>query len=298
VSPFDEEPEEAPAVLERGPEKSPALTNLDKVFWPEEGYTKGDLIAYYQAIAPWMLPYLRDRPVVLDRYPDGITGKSFFQKNAPGSSEKVDYFLCGTTDELLRLVNMGAIPFHIQAGRVPDLDRPDWSIVDLDPKGAPFAWVVRIAREVRAICEEIGLPSLVKTSGGSGLHILLPLGGQCDHDQSRQLAEVLARIVTDRLPEIATTARAIPARKGRVYVDALQNGRGKLLAAPFTARPRPGATVSMPLDWSEVGSRLDPGRFTIRTAPARMKRRGDPLLPVLELRPDLLSVLARLATLL
>jgi bifunctional non-homologous end joining protein LigD len=294
VPPFETSSEEPPP--SPGGREGMGLTNLDKVFWPEEGYTKGDLVEYYRAIAPWMLPYLRDRPLVLDRYPDGITGKSFFQKNAPGGH--VDYFLCGTTEELLRLVNMGAIPFHIQASRVPDLDRPDWSIVDLDPKGAPFAWVVRIAREVRAICEEIGLPSFVKTSGGSGLHILLPLGRQCDHDQSRQLAEVLARIVTDRLPEIATTARSIPARQGRVYVDALQNGRGKLLAAPFTARPRPGATVSMPLDWSEVGPRLDPGRFTIRTAPARMKRRGDPLLPVLELRPDLLSVLARLATLL
>lgn len=290
----DPSPIAHPASRERG---AAALTNLDKVFWPEEGYTKGDLVEYYRAIAPWMLPYLRDRPLVLDRYPDGIAGKSFFQKSLPGG--RVDYFLCGDTEELLRLVNMGAIPFHIWASRVPELDRPDWSIVDLDPKGAPFAWVVRIAREVRAICEEIGLPSFAKTSGGSGLHVLLPLGGQCDHDQSRRLAEVLARIITDRLPEIATTARSIPARQGKVYVDALQNGRGKLLAAPFTARPRPGATVSMPLDWSEVGPRLDPARFTLRTAPARMKRRGeDPLAPVLTQRPDLMEVLGRLATLL
>jgi bifunctional non-homologous end joining protein LigD len=274
------------------------LTNLNKVFWPDEGYTKGDLVDYYRAIAPWMLPYLRDRPLVLDRYPDGITGKSFFQKH-DGERRQADYFLCNDTETLLGLVNLGAIPFHIWSSRLPELDRPDWSIVDLDPKGAPFAWVVRIAREVRALCEESGLPSLAKTSGGSGLHILLPLGRQCDHEQARQLAEVLARIVTDRLPEIATTARSIPARKGRVYVDALQNGRGKLLAAPFTARPRPGATVSTPLDWSEVGPRLDPSRFTIRTVPQRMKRRGeDPLLPVLELRPDLMAALARLAALL
>jgi bifunctional non-homologous end joining protein LigD len=295
----DKSVEECVPAFAEPDEALPALTNLDKVFWPEEGYTKGDLVDYYRAIAPWMLPYLRDRPLVLDRYPDGIAGKSFFQKNAPGSDRSVDYFLCATTEELLRLVNMGAIPFHIQASRVPDLDRPDWSIVDLDPKGASFAWVVRIAREVHAICEEIGLPSYVKTSGGSGLHILLPLGGQCDHDQSRQLAEVLARILTDRLPDIATTARSIPARQGRVYVDALQNGRGKLLAAPFTARPRPGATVSMPLDWSEVGPRLDPGRFTIRTAPARMQRRGeDPLIPVLTEKPDLMGALGSLAKLL
>jgi bifunctional non-homologous end joining protein LigD len=274
------------------------FTNLNKVFWPEEGYTKGDLVEYYRAIAPWMLVYLRDRPVVLDRYPDGITGKSFFQKNLPGAA-RLDYVLCGDTDALLRLVNLGAIPFHIWASRVQDLDRPDWCIVDLDPKGADFGWVVRIARELHAICEEIGLPSFIKTSGGSGLHILLPLGEQLDHDQSRQLAEVLARLLVERLPEIATTARSIPARRGRVYVDALQNGRGKLLAAPFTARPRPGATVSMPLDWKEVGPRLDPSRFTIRTAVARMKRRGeDPLAPVLTEKLDLMAALERLAKLL
>jgi bifunctional non-homologous end joining protein LigD len=274
------------------------FTNLHKVFWPEEGYTKGDLVEYYRAIAPWMLVYLRDRPVVLDRYPDGIAGKSFFQKNLPGAA-RLDYVLCGDTEALLRLVNLGAIPFHIGSSRVQDLDRPDWCIVDLDPKGADFGWVVRIARELHAICEEIGLPSFIKTSGGSGLHILLPLGEQLDHDQSRQLAEVLARLLVERLPEIATTARSIPARRGRVYVDALQNGRGKLLAAPFTARPRPGATVSMPLDWKEVGPRLDPSRFTIRTAVARMKRRGeDPLAPVLTEKLDLMAALERLAKLL
>jgi bifunctional non-homologous end joining protein LigD len=271
------------------------FTNLTKVFWPEEGYTKGDLLDYYRAIAPRMLLYLRGRPVVLDRYPNGIAGKSFFQKH-DGQGGNAEYFLCDGAESLLALVNLGAIPFHIWSSRVAALDRPDWCIVDLDPKGAPFAWVVRIAREVRALCEEIGMPSLVKTSGGSGLHVLLPLGGQCDHEQARQLAEVLARIVTDRLPEIATTARSIPARHGRVYVDALQNGRGKLLAAPFSARPRPGATVSTPLDWSEVGPRLDPSRFTIRTVPRRMERRGDdPLAPVLTLRPDLMSALGRLA---
>jgi bifunctional non-homologous end joining protein LigD len=292
----DSEPPPSPATT-----LPTSLTNLEKVFWPEEGYTKGDLVEFYRAIAPWMLPYLRDRPMVLDRFPDGITGKSFFQKHAPGKSEgkAVDYFLCEDVDSLLRLVNLGAIPFHIWSSRLPDLDRPDWSILDLDPKGAPFDWVVRIAREAHALCEEIGLPSLVKTSGGSGLHILLPLGRQHGHDAARQLAELLARLLTDRLPEIATTARSIPARKGKVYVDALQNGRGKLLAAPFSARPRPGATVSTPLDWSEVGPRLDPSRFTIRTVPRRMQRRdGDPLLPVLSLRPDLMAALGRLMALL
>jgi bifunctional non-homologous end joining protein LigD len=293
----DPSPIALPPARERGAAARGGFTNLEKIFWPDEGYTKGDLVEYYRAIAPWMLPYLNGRPVVLDRYPDGIAGKSFFQKTAPRGA--VETFLCDNVEALLGLVNLGAIPFHIPASRAVEPERPDWCIVDLDPKTAPFSWVVRIAREARSLCEEIGLPSFVKTSGGSGLHVLLPLGGQCDHEQSKQLAEVLARLLTDRLPEIATTARSIPARRGRVYIDALQNGRGKLLAAPFTARPRPGATVSTPLDWDEVGPRLDPSRFTIRTLPARMKRRGeDPLLPVLTEKPDLMGILGRLATLL
>jgi bifunctional non-homologous end joining protein LigD len=291
---MDKEADDEEAAPSAAPAAAASLTNPDKVFWPQEGYTKGDLAAYYRAIAPWMLPYLADRPLVLDRYPDGIAGKSFFQKSA--AAEDRGYFLAGDAGALLALVNLGAIPFHVQASRVTAPERPDWTILDLDPKSAPFAWVLRIAAEIRALCEEIGMPSFIKTSGGSGLHILLPLGGQCDHEQSRQLAEVLARIITDRLPEIATTARSIPARRGRVYVDALQNGRGKLLAAPFTARPRPGATVSTPLDWSEVGPRLDPSHFTIRTVPARMESRGDdPLRPVLATSPDLQQSLQALA---
>lgn len=286
---------------------------LDKVFWPVEGYTKGDLIDYYRAMAPWILPYLRDRPLVVDRYPDGITGKSFFQKNAPasraggggrirtlpirseGSGKGIDYFLCDSEPALLELANLGAIPLHVWSSRASDLDHPDWCILDLDPKEAPFEHVVRIAREIRALCEEIGLDSFPKTSGGSGLHVLLPLAGQLDHDQARQLGELLARVIVDRLPEIATTARSISARRGRVYVDALQNGRGKLLVAPFSVRPRPGAPVSTPLRWPEVDGRLDVRRHTIRTVPRRVRRGGeDPLLPVLEIRPDLPAILERL----
>jgi bifunctional non-homologous end joining protein LigD len=295
------------------PEPAPApplrLTNLDKVFWPGDGTTKGDLIEYYRSIAPWMLPYLRDRPLVLDRYPNGITGKSFFQKNAPGMAagrmrtlpirsegRSIDYFLCDRPEDLMFLANLGAIPFHIWASRLPELDKPDWCILDLDPKGAPFAHVVRIALELRELCEEIELPSFIKTSGGSGLHILLPMGRQLDHERVRQLAELLAQVIVQRLPEIATTARAIQARKGRVYVDALQNGRGKLLAAPYSVRPRPGAPVSTPLSWSEVGPRLDVSTLNLRTVPRRLGRlKEDPLREVLEACPDLGRSLALLS---
>jgi bifunctional non-homologous end joining protein LigD len=288
-----------------------AFTNLDKIFWPDLGITKGDLIEYYRAVAPAMLPFLRDRPLVLDRYPDGIVGKSFFQKNAPakasgrlrtlvvrseGSEKEIEYLLCDDVEGLLYLVNLGAIPFHIGASRVGALDRPDWCILDLDPKTAPFADVVRIALAIRELCGEIEIPCHIKTSGGSGLHILLPMGGQLDHEPVKQLAELLAGVIVARLPAIATTARAIAARRGRVYVDALQNGRGKLLAAPYCARPVPVASVSTPLDWREVNGRLDVRAFTVKTVPQRLrKRKADPLLPVLTEEPDLERVIARLS---
>jgi len=304
------EEESPPPAADPAPAPSLRLTNLDKVFWPEEGYTKGDLIEYYRSVSPWMLPYLRDRPLVLDRYPNGITGKSFFQKHAPEmaagrlrtvsieaeGTRAIDYFLCDDVEGLLFLVNLGAIPFHIWSSRLPELDRPDWCILDLDPKGAPFAHVVRIALTIRELCEEIELPSCIKTSGGSGLHVLLPMGGQLDHERVRQLAELLARVIVERLPDVATTLRSIPARKGRVYVDALQNGRGKLLAAPYSVRPLPGAPVSTTLSWSEVGPRLAVGKLTIRTVLQRLKKlKEDPLRDVLEVRPDLGRSLALLS---
>jgi bifunctional non-homologous end joining protein LigD len=167
--------------------------------------------------------------------------------------------------------------------------------VDLDPKEAPFAHVVRIARALRALCDDLGLPSFPKTTGQKGLHVLVPLGGQLTHAQSRTLGELLARTLEAELPDVATTARAVRARGGKVYLDFMQNGYGKTIAAPYAVRPRPGAPVSTPLRWSEVNARLDPARFTIRTVPARARRLGeDPLRPVLSGAPDLLAALERL----
>ncbi|MGC3997603.1 MAG: DNA ligase D [Anaeromyxobacter sp.] len=286
------------------------ISHPEKVFFPGEGITKGDSVAYHRAIAPWMLPFLADRPLVLTRYPDGIEGKSFFQKDAPkwrppwlrtvtlhaGESDRdLEHFLVDDADGLAWLVNLGTIPIHVLAGRAGALEQPDWCIVDLDPKEAPFAHVVKLARAVHALCDELGLPSFPKTTGQRGLHVLLPLGRQLTHAQARTLGELLCRVVEAEHPDIATTARALPARGGRVYLDYLQNGLGKSIAAPYTVRPRPGAPVSTPLRWSEVGPRLDPARFTIRSVPARAARLGDdPLRPVLAEKPDLLTVLERL----
>ncbi len=304
---------EPPAKETPAGEREVAFTNLDKVFWPDEGITKGDLIDYYRRIGPWILPYLRDRPLVLTRYPDGIAGKSFFQKDAPAwapewvrtermwsehGGREISYFVCDDLDQLLWVVNLGTIPLHVWSSRVATLAQPDWCILDLDPKGAPLAHVVEVARALHALCDEVGLPAFVKTSGSTGLHVLVPLGRRLTYEQSRSLAAVLASLVVQRLPERATGARAISARRGRVYVDTGQNGHGKLLAAPFCVRPLPGAPVSMPLRWSEVDARLDLARFTLRNAVARMRRLGeDPLRPVLDTTPDLLAALERLGAL-
>jgi bifunctional non-homologous end joining protein LigD len=194
------------------------------------------------------------------------------------------------------VINLATIPLHLWASRMAKPQHPDWSIIDLDPKTAPFADVVTLANAVHELCEEIGLPSFCKTSGQKGLHVLIPVGGQLTHAQSTTLAELIARAVEARFPRIATTERHIPSRKGRVYLDYLQNGHGKTIAGPFSARPVAAATVSMPLRWSEVNGKLDPAKFTIKSAPARMKKlREDPLAPVLEMSPDLHGALARLA---
>ncbi len=286
------------------------FSNLEKVFWPDEGYTKGDLIEYYRAVSQWMLPYLADRPLVLTRFPDGITGKSFFQKDAPeyaqafvrtvtiwseDSQRELDYFVCDDQSSLLYIANMAAILLHVWSSRVATLEAPDWCILDLDPKEAPFTDVVTVAKRVRALCDDIGLPTGIKTSGSTGLHVLIPLGRQVTYEQSRTLGGLLARVIAAELPEIATVTRQVQKRDGKVYLDYVQNGHGRLLVAPFSARPLPGAPVSMPLAWSEVTPKLDIRKFTIVNAPARMKKlKDDPLRAVLEGKPDLVSALEKL----
>jgi bifunctional non-homologous end joining protein LigD len=286
------------------------FSNLEKVFWRHEGYTKGDLIEYYREISPWILPYLKDRPVVLTRYPDGIDGKSFFQKDAPEfvpgwirtermwseqAEREIDYFIVNDQSALLYLVNLGTIPLHIWGSRTGKIDRPDWCILDLDPKDAPFSHVIEVAQVAHALCDDIGLPHFVKTSGSSGLHVMIPLGCQCRYDETRSLGELLARLIVTEVPEIATITRQVSRRAGKVYIDYLQNGAGRLLVAPFSARPLPGAPVSMPLRWSEINAALDIGSFTIENALTRMKKlKKDPLLEVITASPDLAAAIGRL----
>ena len=292
-----EEPVEAPIPVRRGERSGFAVTNPDKVFWSEGGYTKSDLIGYYEAVAPLLLPYLRDRPLVLTRFPDGIHGKAFFQKDAPDyvpdwvatrriyskdADRDIDYFIVNDAESLRYVANLGTIPLHIWGSRLDTLERPDWLVLDLDPKGAPFAHVVRVAKTLKRILSELEVTAYVKTSGATGLHILLPMGRRYLYEQCRTFARLLALAAEQRVPDIATVARPLHAREGKVYLDFGQNGYGRTIAAPFSVRPLPGAPVSCPLRWSEVTVRLDPGRHTLKTAVKRFAKMADPLLPVVD----------------
>jgi bifunctional non-homologous end joining protein LigD len=286
------------------------ITNADKVFWPAEGYTKGDLIEYYRTIAPWMLPYLKDRPVVLTRYPDGIEGKSFFQKDAPAfapdwirtekiysqdSQRDISYFILESAEAIGYMANLGAIPIHIWSSRITHLERPDWLLFDIDPKGSTTARAVIVARTVAAVLRETGLRPYLKTSGQRGLHVVVGLEPRYTYEQARMFAELVSRLVIARIPDDATLNRDPGTRGGRVYIDYLQLGHGKTIAAPFAVRPVPGASASAPLKWPELRDDLDPVAFNIRTMPRRMARlKRDPFLGALEDQQAIEPALAQL----
>jgi len=286
------------------------LSNPKKLLWKDENITKGDLIAYYRSVAPYLLPYLKDRPTVLHRYPNGIDGEMFYQKDMPDwsppwlrtttlwsnhSQREIHYLLLDDADGLAFVANLASIPIHCWASRIADLEKPDWTIIDLDPKNAPREHVVPLALAIHKLCEDIGLPNFVKTSGQSGLHVLIPLANQCTFDQARTLAYLISLIIERQHPTMATTARNPAARGGRVYLDWGQNAHGQLLVAPYSVRPVSGAPVSMPLVWDEVVPDLDPKQFHLRNALERISSwPSDPVLPVLTTRPDLAAALSAL----
>ena len=305
--------EPAPLPSEPEPVREVPITNRNKVFFPEKELTKGDLLDYYEKAAPWMLPYLKDRPLVLTRFPDGIHGKSFYQRDAPAfvpdwvqrevlwsesAQREVHYFVVQNTESLVYLANMGAIPIHAWHSRITDLEHPDWCVLDLDPKDAPFADVVTTAKAMKELLDEAELPGYLKTSGASGLHILVPLARQLTHRQATTLGELLARVIVARQPDICTITRAVRRRESKVYIDYLQNGHGQLLVAPLSARAEPAASVSMPVKWSELNGRLKNANYHLKNAVARLKRAGDPMAPLLDTVPDLERALARVAAML
>ena len=277
-------------------EKPLELTNLNKIFFPEKGFRKGDLIKYYVEVSPWLLPHLKNRPIVMKRYPDGIGGKWFYQKRCPehapewletvfveGSEENINYCLCSDEAALAWFINQGCIELHPWLSSLDKLDVPDFMVLDLDPsEGVPFAQVVEIAlavKECLAICNLTGFP---KTSGASGIHVYVPLKKVYSYSQIRTAAKLVADLVCQRVPGLATIERRVSKRTGQVYVDYLQNAAGKTIASVYSVRPVESASVSMPLTWEEISSKqIFPGMFTIDSALHRLREKGDMFGPVL-----------------
>jgi bifunctional non-homologous end joining protein LigD len=277
--------------------KAIMLTNLTKVYWPAEGYTKGDLIEYYRTISNYILPYLKNRPQSLNRHPDGIKGPNFYQKDMDTGQTPdwaltvkldskikaggIDYLVCNDTATLLYMANLGCIEINPWHSTYMKPENPDYLIIDLDPGNISFVDVVNTALVVKEICDEIDITCYCKTSGSTGLHVYIPLGAKYDYDQARTFAEILAGIAHRRLPSTTSIERSVSKRKDKIYIDFLQNRKAQTVAAPYSVRPRPFATVSTPLHWNEVNHQLTPEMFTIRNLAARLEKAGDLWRPVL-----------------
>jgi bifunctional non-homologous end joining protein LigD len=266
------------------------LSNLNKVFWPDEGYTKGDVIEYYRKVSHLILPHLQDRPESLYRTPHGITEGGFFQKEAgelppPWMATKeiyskhvdknIRFFLCQDEATLVYMANLGCIEINPWLSRVQHLNNPDYFVIDLDPEDISFEKVIETALAVHEVLERAGATSFPKTSGATGMHIYIPLGAKYDYDAAQTFAEVVASLAHRLVPQFTSMLRSPSKRQQKVYLDFLQNKAGATLAAPYSIRPKPGATVSTPLKWEEVKPGLHPGQFTIRTVLPRLEHLGD-----------------------
>jgi bifunctional non-homologous end joining protein LigD len=276
-------------ILQVGKERV-SVTSLDRVYWPEEKLTKFDLLCYYLRVADLIMPFLKDRPAILQRWPRGVNAPMFFQQDlesAPAfiktarlttqEGKQLDYAVYSTTGSLLHFVNLGTIEQHPWHSSIKRLSKPDWIAIDLDPKRAPWENVLQTALVVKNVADEIGMKAFPKTSGSSGIHIYVPLKPTNEYERVAEFAKLLAGEVARRAPSIATVERTIAKRKAtQVYVDWMQNARGKSLASVFTARAKPKATVSMPLSWKQVSQGVKITDFTIANVPELLKQKGDP----------------------
>jgi bifunctional non-homologous end joining protein LigD len=266
------------------------LTNLDKIYWPDEGYTKKDLIEYYKNISSFILPYIKDRPQSLNRHPDGINGESFFQKDidppypswirtldyySKSTDKIVNYLVCKDLNTLLYMANLGCIEINPWGSRVSNLRKPDFLILDLDPEGIGFDKVVEVAIVIKKILDEIKINGYCKTSGGRGLHVYIPLKAKYTFNKMLKFSKILALIINQTIPDITSLVRSPKHRKGKVYIDCYQNSVGHTIVAPYSLRPRTGAPVSTPLLWKELNSKLNPLNFTIKTIFKRLDKKGD-----------------------
>ena len=274
------------------------VSNLDKVYWPDSGLRKYDLIDYYLQIADHILPFLKDRPQNLHRHPNGIKEAGFYQKDTAGifphwlesvkifskhNQKEIEYLLCQNEASLIYLANLGCIELNPWNSRKESLLHPDYTVIDIDPsEKATFEQVIEVALAGKEVLDKAGIKGYIKTSGSSGLHIYIPLGARYTYDEARDFTKILCYFIQEQLPGLTTMERNVKKRKGKIYLDFLQNRKGQTLAAAYCARPKPGATVSAPLDWKEVKPGLDMREFTIKTMPARIKEKPDLFLPVLE----------------
>ena len=283
-----------------------SLTSLDRVYWPDEGYTKADLLRYYNSVAKYILPYLKDRPLILKRYPTGIRGVSFHQHDVDEVPEfvrtieleaenseglhQVDYVVGGNVQTHLYLANLGAIERHPWHSRVDSIDRPDWFVFDMDPGDeVEFGTICDVAVIARDVLAELGLQSYAKTSGSRGMHVYVPIEPKYTYEQIADLAAHVAKLVSAEDPENATVERSKAKRKkNQIYVDHMQNAYGKSVVAPYSVRPKPGATVSAPVTWDEVKrKKIRLSDFTIGNMLERIKKKGDLFEPVLTKRQGL-----------
>lgn len=289
--------------------KALKLTNLKKIYFPTDNISKGEIIDYYRRIAPVMLPHLKDRPLSLHRFPDGIYGKDFFQKNMEdvpdwaatvniwSESGNIRYILCQDEPTLTYVVNLGSIEMNPWNSRVESADYPDYMVIDLDPLKCPFQYVIDCALMIHEILLSIDIPHYVKTSGATGLHLFIPVDARYSFEQVRQFSLLVCTLVNNRLPAITSLERVPQKRVGRVYLDYLQNSKGKTMAAPYSIRPRDGAPVSTPLFWEEINYQLAPDRFNINSIFNRIRSYGDIWKPVIGKGVDMLSSLNHLAAL-
>ncbi|MDQ3551660.1 MAG: DNA ligase D [Bacteroidota bacterium] len=288
------------------------LTNLKKIFWVKEKYTKGDLLNYYYQVAPYMLPYMKDRPQSLHRFPNGSESESFYQKNMAGkidswlktfrrvseSSNQPKHFLvCADEATLIYMANLGCIEMNPWHSTVQFPDNPTWSVVDLDPAAISFEKVIETALMVKQVLDALGVDSFPKTSGSTGIHIYIPFGERYTYEQSKQFAELIAILVHQQLPDFTSIERNPLKRKDKIYIDYLQNRPIQTISAPYSVRPKPGATVSAPLDWSEVMPGLQMKQFTMKNMMQRIQAEGDLFTGVLGKPVDLQKIMHNLAAL-
>ena len=277
------------------------FTHLSKVYWPEDKVTKRDMLNYYYQVAEYILPYLKDRPQTLNRFPNGITGTSFYQKDIKDKSPKwMDSFPYVTSDgehkefavacnedSLLWMASLGCIEMNPWFSRIQSPGNPDYCVIDLDPDKHHFDQVISAALEVKSVLDALDVPSYPKTSGSTGMHIYIPLGARYTYDQSQMFGRLIASLVHEQIPEYTSVERQIKNRQGKMYIDFLQNRPGATLAGPYSLRPKPGATVSMPLHWDEVKPGLTMRDFTIFNTTDRLKETGDLFKGVLDKGIDL-----------